>query len=422
MTRVVVVRHDRTRGLGLEARLRHAQKLEAVGALAGGIARDFNNILFSILLNADLLNAELVLKRPPGDDPARRHPEGILQSARRGRELGRRILTFGRRDGEPGAAPRRFSLDSTLQESLKLLRAALPASIRIETDLEPDCPPVLGDPDAVHQVVINLCANAYQAMEKGGGTLTAGIRRETVSPGEGDLAPGPCLRPWVADKGAGIPPEDLSRVFEPYITTKPAGEGAGLGLSVVRGIVRSHGGDIVARNRKEGGAEFSVRFPLAEADSPESDETEERENSPPPSGDRPRLVVVDDEPNLTVLLASRLIDLGYRVRSFNESFQALAAFKAAPEAADAVICDLTMPEMDGLELSARMRAVLSELPLILCTGFAGGVDAEALRRAGVGVLLLKPATAGHLADVAARVLRGTAEPEEPSLPSFSAAG
>jgi PAS domain S-box-containing protein len=421
MTHVVVVQHDLTHELGLEAQLRHAQKLEAVGTLAGGIAHDFNNILFSILLNA-----ELVLKRLPGDDPARRCSEGILQSAHRGRELVRRILTFSRRDGEPGAPSRRFSLDSIVQESLKLLRATLPASIRIETDMEPDCPPILGDPDAVHQVLINLCTNAYQAMGNGGGVLTVGIRRETVSPGEGDLAPGPYLRLWVADKGVGIPTENLSRVFEPYFTTKPPGEGTGLGLSVVHGIVRSHGGDIVARNREEGGAEFAVRFPVTEADQPETESesggTEGWGDSPLPAGNRERLMVVDDEPALTTVLESHLIELGYRVRSFNDPLQALAAFEADPDAVDAVICDLTMPEMDGLELSTRMRAVRTELPVILCTGFVGGVDAEALRRAGVSVLLLKPAPAGHLADVVRRVLRGAADPEEPSIPSLPAAG
>jgi len=414
MTHVVVVQHDLTHELALERQLRHAQKLEAVGTLAGGVAHDFNNILFSILLNA-----ELALKRLSGDDPARRFPEGILQSAHRGRELVRRILTFSRRNGEPKAS-RLFSLESIVQESLDLLRATLPASIRIETDVERDCPSLQGDPDAVHQVLINLCTNAYQAMGHAGGALTVEVGRKTISPGESELPPGPYLRMRVADNGPGIPGENLSRVFEPYFTTKPAGEGTGLGLSVVHGIVRAHGGEINVRNRPEGGAIFTVHFPAAEANGSEPLETEASTSAAAPPGNRERLMVVDDEAALTTVLESHLTETGYRVRAFNDPLRALAAFQAEPEAVDAVLCDMTMPKMNGLALSTRMREIRPDLPVILCTGFVGGVDAEALRRAGVSVLLPKPVPAGHLADVVRRVLRGAEDPEEPSMSSLSA--
>jgi PAS domain S-box-containing protein len=411
MTHVVVVQHDLTQELDLERQLHHAQKLEAVGTLAEGIAHDFNNILFSIQLNA-----ELTEKKLGSGNPARRFPEAILQAARRGRNLVRRILAFTRFEGEPGAPRDVFDLGPVVEESAKLMRATLPASIRMETNIHPERPFMKGDPDAVHQVVINLCTNAYQAMGNEAGELAVELAAATVAGKEGDAPPpGRYLRLTVTDTGPGVPPENRTRVFEPYFTTKLPGEGTGLGLAVVHGIVRSHGGHIAVQDRPGGGAMFVVHFPPAEEPAPEiPDRRGDEEAHPVPAPAGKRLLLVDDEAVIAEAMEENLAGRGYAVRAFTDPVRALSEFEADPAGVDVALCDLTMPEMNGLELSSRMRAVRPDLPIILCTGFVGGVDSGTLRRAGVSVLLLKPVSAEHLVEVVEKVFRDAAKPEERS--------
>jgi PAS domain S-box-containing protein len=408
MTHVVVVQHDLTQELDLERQLRHAQKLEAVGTLAEGIAHDFNNILFSIQLNA-----ELTEKKLGADHPARRYPDAILQAARRGRDLVRRILAFTRFEGEPGALRVVFDPGPLIEDSAKLLRATLPASIRLETNIQAGCPPMKGDPGAIHQVLINLCTNAYQAMGNEAGELAVDLAAVAVS-GEGDAPPpGRYLRLTVADTGPGVPPENRNRVFEPYFTTKLPGEGTGLGLAVVHGIVRSHGGHIAVEERPGGGARFVVHFPQSAEPPAEMPDRREDERARPASASAgKRLLLVDDEAVIAEAMEENLAGRGYAVRVFTDPVRALSEFEADPGGADVALCDLTMPEMNGLELSARMRAARPDLPIILCTGFVGGVDAETMRRAGVSKLLLKPVSAGQLVEAVERAMREAAKPEE----------
>lgn len=414
ITHVVAVLHDMSHEMALEDQLRHSQKLEAIGTLSAGIAHDFNNILFPIILNA-----EMILKHLAPDDPNRRFSEGILKSARRARDLVRRILTFGRRDQHQGSVQGPFPLDAIVKESVQLLRATLPASIRIETAVEMENSTVNGDPSAIHQMLLNLCTNAFQAMGDAGGVLTVGVSTVWIGedgPGDGpDLPPGPYLRLLVADTGSGIDAVSLPRIFEPYFTTKAPGEGTGLGLAMVHGIVHHHGGAVTVDGRPGKGAVFTVYLPAAEPPAPPL-EGPAAAPAPTPAG-RERLLVVDDEPPVAAALEQTLSELGYAVSGFTDPVAALAAFESAPDDFDALLTDMTMPEINGVELSARVHALRPRLPVVLCTGVLGGVDGGALRRAGASVLLLKPVPAAHLAEVMRKVLDDGAAPTAGAAPS-----
>jgi CheY-like chemotaxis protein len=297
---------------------------------------------------------------------------------------------------------------------VQLLRATLPASIRIETAVEAENSTVNGDPSAVHQMLLNLCTNAFHAMGEAGGVLTVGVSTVRIGENGGDdlpdLPPGPYLRLSVADTGPGIDSESLPRIFEPYFTTKAAGEGTGLGLAMVHGIAHRHGGTVAVDGRPGEGAVFTVYLPAEEPDADASAADSGGEGAAPTASGRERLLVVDDEPSVAAALEQTLSDLGYAVAVFTDPAAALAAFEAAPDDFDALLTDMTMPEISGVELSARVRTLRPRLPVILSTGVLGGVDGEALRRAGASVLLLKPVPAAHLAEVTRKVLDDAAPP------------
>ncbi|MBI4774426.1 MAG: PocR ligand-binding domain-containing protein [Deltaproteobacteria bacterium] len=365
----------------LESRLRQSEKMEAIGTLAGGIAHDFNNILGAILGYA-----ELTLDQTPGHGEARENLEEVIKAANRAKELVKRILLFSRAAHEER---RPMVLAEVVSEVLKLLRSALPSTIRIEEDIEEQTGSILGDPVQIHQVVMNICTNAYHAMRERGGMISVSVRSEQIDPKEADevkgLRPGPFLKLSIKDTGCGMDPETLDRIFEPYYSTKGLGEGTGLGLSVVKGIVANHGGALKVESRVGMGSCFSVYFPRFEEKAVEQDcDSDEIVHG---AG---RLLVVDDEPSLAHLMKLYLEEVGYEVQATTSSLEALNLFRGSPQRFDLIISDQTMPGMTGAKLAVETRRIRKDIPFALCTGYSDVIDEKGAKSLGVDAFILKP--------------------------------
>ncbi|MFZ5763223.1 MAG: GAF domain-containing protein [Thermodesulfobacteriota bacterium] len=380
----------------MEEHLRQVQKMEAMGTLAGGIAHDFNNILSPILGYAELAQTRL-----GANDPLAGDLRQIVKAANRAKELVQQILTFSRR-AEHAKKPLQPQL--LVKEALKLLRASLPSTIEIRQEIPVDCGTIMGDPTQLHQVVMNLCTNAFHAMRATGGVLA--VRMARIEIGESDLkvaalnlAAGPYVLLEVSDTGCGMDQETMARIFEPYFTTKAKGEGTGLGLSVVHGIVKAAGGHITVYSEPGQGTTFHVYLPAVEAAAPAAAVVHEAL----PEGAE-RVLVVDDEAEVGDLLRSMLEYLGYRVRVLASSQEALAVIEQAPDAIDLLITDMTMPAMTGLELAGRVLAIRPGLPIVLCTGFSELVSREKALGLGLREFLMKPVTMRDLAYAVRRAL------------------
>ncbi len=398
----ISIRRDVTRESELEMMLRQSQKMEAIGTLAGGIAHDFNNILCPVIGYAELTYNALA------EDSPHRKPLGeVIKASCRARDLVQQILTFSRRR-EDRRKP--LEVQQIIKEALNLLRASLPSTIRITQDIDPDIRPIMADPAQIHQVVMNLCTNAYQAMRETGGILHVGLQRCEITdgnrPSELDVEPGPFLRLSVKDTGIGIDPELIGRIFEPYFTTKKHGEGTGLGLAVVHGIVKSYGGDILVESRPDGGSRFEVYLGMVEAEDHEQEKTSIRSDGMLQGSER--ILIVDDEHQVAETLRDMLEGFGYRVVAKTSSVEALGVFTRMPGMFDLVITDLTMPQLTGLQLAREMITMRSGMPVILCTGFG---DDETARKAGqIGIMkfITKPVTRLDLAATVREVLDGHA--------------
>jgi PAS domain S-box-containing protein len=392
ITSFVSVGRDVTREMHMEKQLRQSQKMEAIGTLAGGIAHDFNNILTAIIGYA-----ELGLREGPGGGITARLAQ-ILKSGNRARDLVKQILTFSRYS-EPEARP--VCLKSVLEEGLGMMRSTLPATIDIRTQVLANSI-VIADPTQLHQIVMNLCANADYAMSASGGTLKVVLREEKVDAGLArahSVSPGmyACLE--VVDTGTGIPPESLDHIFEPFYTTKAKGEGTGMGLAVVHGIVRSCGGFITVRSTTGHGTTFQVFLPTADAPEPEMETCVDTL----PGGDE-HILFIDDELTIVEVVDELLSALGYRVTATHRSQHALEMFERSPDAFDLVITDRTMPKMTGLELAGRMRAVRPEIPIILCSGYRFDPAEESIKNSGISAALLKPLDFKNVAETIRSVL------------------
>ena len=394
ITHFVAVKRDITHEVELEAQLRQAQKMEAIGTLAGGIAHDFNNILGAILGFTDMA----LLHCEPGS-PLHENLSHIRKGGKRAADLVQQILTFSRMTtAEKEPVP----VVPLVRESLKLLRASLPATIEIEQELDAAGMNVLANPVKIQQVVMNLCTNAFHAMRDKGGLLTVTLApvpaaecRRMLTSVKGD-----CVRLTVSDTGTGIDPETMERIFDPFFTTKGPGEGTGLGLSVVHGIVRDLGGTITVSSDPGQGTVFTVILPAVRRDlSPVLANL----NEPLPGGTE-HILIVDDETDILETCKMMLQHLGYAVTLCSRPLEAVELVRAQEELYDLVITDQTMPKMTGTELINALLSIRPGLPIILCTGYSDKVNEEVARRAGARRLLMKPVELRKLARAIREVL------------------
>ncbi|WP_084511648.1 PAS domain S-box protein [Desulfatibacillum aliphaticivorans] len=365
----------------LESQLRQSQKMEAVGTLAGGIAHDFNNILSAIMAYT-----EAMLMEPDDRTKNVTRLEHVKKASLRARELIRQILTFSR-STEHKKTP--VSLPFVTREALKLLRASLPSTIKIQYRAEEKMGRVMADPTQIHQVLMNLCGNAEHAMRKNGGVLDVSLDTVFLPPGEAaphvNLSPGRYIRLSVADTGQGMSPDVKKRIFDPYYTTKEKGEGTGLGLAVVHGIVEAGQGAVTVESEVGRGACFRVYLP-------ETLEKEEIQESAAGdvAGDE-TILLVDDESDLLDSYTALFRHYGYHVSAHQCSSQAFARFMSGPEQFDLVVTDQTMPELTGLELAAKIMKVRPGLPVILCTGYSSDAgDEQSFEKAGIRKMIMKP--------------------------------
>jgi PAS domain S-box-containing protein len=395
--------------LRMEAVLLQAQKLKAIGTLAGGIAHDFNNVL-SVILGA----AELARSEVPGDHPLQTRLAVISDAGVRARNLVRQILAFSRGQ-DVHQVPLRA--ETVVGEVVAFLRATLPSSVELDSGIAADCPPILGDATQLHQVLMNLGTNAWQALPEQRGRISFAVAGLKISatgsapcPG---LTPGRYLHLSVSDTGSGMDELTLARIFEPFFTTKSPGQGTGLGLAVAHGIITDHRGAIAVESRPGAGSTFHLCIP-ALSDStlaPTLPTVAPAQPVPPPvpTASAVHVLLVDDE-ELLVHLGTELLEaLGFHVTGFTEPQAALAAVVASPMAFDVVITDLTMPGMTGLELAAELQRVRGDLPIILASGYGADVSQERAERLGIRRIIDKPAPSDELA----RCIRAVVKPREP---------
>ncbi|HPS01158.1 MAG TPA: ABC transporter substrate binding protein [Candidatus Sumerlaeota bacterium] len=386
--RVAVLR-DLTQQNQIEERLIQSQKIEAIGTLAGGIAHDFNNILSAILGYAELARQEV----PEGSE-IEGDLEQILQAGTRAKDLVRQILAFSRQT-KSETAP--VNLAALVKETMKMLRATLPSTIEIQTAIESDSY-VLADPSQIHQVITNLATNASLAMRESGGRLDLTLRDIELTRDESlsypGLDAGKYIRLSVSDTGCGMTPEVRSRIFEPFYTTRPRGEGTGLGLSTALAIVQRFGGIITVYSEPNVGSTFQVLLPRMLR---EIERVEEQEKKPLPRG-MERILVVDDEAFQVDLATKILGGLGYHVTAVDSSEQALELYRKNPRAFDLVITDMTMPGMTGDVLIARLRGIRPDVAVMLCSGYSERLSRDKIKALGVRAFAMKPLLVRELAE------------------------
>ena len=388
-TTAIAVAQDITQQKLLEEQFRQAQKMEAIGTLAGGIAHDFNNILAAIVGYTEL--ARMILT---DNEEVREHLGSVLQATTRATDLVRQILAFSRQQ-PPERHP--IQLRAVVCETLELLRATIPSTIEFETSLATDAPTVLADSTQVHQILMNLGTNAWHSMRDHGGRLTVGLERCVVdaerAARQTRLRPGAYACVCVRDTGCGMEPQTLRRIFEPFFTTKAPGEGTGLGLAVVQGIMESHDGAITVDSTPGEGTEFRLYFP----EHGEEVAAAVTDEAPIPTGNGELILFVDDEELLVQMGEETLTALGYRVKGSMLPAAALEMVRTNPDLFSLVVTDQTMPGKTGLLLASEILQIRPGLPVILTTGYSAGLTPERVEAAGIRQVLLKPTNMKSLA-------------------------
>ncbi|MGD8252312.1 MAG: response regulator [Desulfobacterales bacterium] len=410
ITHHVSVQRDMTQESELKRQLRQAQKMEAIGSLAGGIAHDFNNILVPIIGHA-----EIGLLEAPDQSQLQKSLKEIIRAASRAKDLVSQILAFSRQS-EIEFRPTQIHI--VAREAIRLLRASIPPSVDIVSNISKTCGPVMGDPSQIHQVIMNLATNAYHAMADGGGTMTIDLEEVTFGdtpPEDGHGMPQgtyACLS--VEDTGCGVDKTMIDKIFDPYFTTKPQGEGTGLGLSVVHGIVTRHTGRVFINSTLGRGSRFSVYLPCID----QPGRTAASDAPPGITGGSESILVVDDEEANLGMFKKMLNRLGYAVSVARSATEALSQIEKSAIGFDMVITDYAMPQMNGIELAETIKRNNSQIPVLLCTGVSEALSSTELRSHGISDILLKPVFRNEL-DAKIRQILGSDAVSAPPADSLS---
>lgn len=380
-------KHAEEEKVRLEAQLRVAHKMEAIGTLAGGIAHDFNNILGAITLNAEIISDDL-----PSKGEAQYSMQQLLCACRRAKDLVKQILTFSR---DTGVNRQKIDIASITKETLKMIRPLLPATIKIEADIPSDIAIINAHPTQIQQLLMNLSTNAAHAMRKKGGELhitlsNVYVSEMSINP---EITAGPYVKLTVRDTGCGIAAAFKERIFDPFFTTKEPGDGTGLGLSVVHGIVASNCGHIEVDSIPGDGTVFNIYLPSLSG----KDSKTEYIRRTLPTG-KEHILFVDDEETLVAASSKILERLGYRVTTGTSAQSVLKLFQKNPHTYDLVITDMTMPDLTGVELAKKLLDIRADIPIILCTGYNHSVSAEQARKIGIRSFVMKPFTKQKIAE------------------------
>jgi PAS domain S-box-containing protein len=391
---VILIFRDVTEKIKLQKQIIQSQKMEALGTLAGGIAHDLNNILSAIMGYT-----ELALDSVEQDSQLYNNLQEVFHAGNRAKDLVKQILTFSRQtelDRKP------IQVRHIVNEALKLLRSSLPSTIEVRRNIQSDAL-VMADPTQIHQILMNLCTNAEHAMREKGGVLTVELQDveldENFTASYPNMKPGAHINLTVGDTGHGMPPDVLERIFDPFFTTKETGDGTGMGLSVVHGIIGSYGGVITDYSKPGQGSTFKVYLPIIERHKEPRAEVEESI----PTGCE-CILFVDDEPALANLGKQTLESLGYDVEIRTSSIEALKLFKNQPDRFDLVITDMTMPNMTGEDLAQELMRIKPNIPIILCTGFSAKIDDQKASAMGIRAFVLKPIVKQAIATTVRKVL------------------
>jgi len=392
----VSIQRDITEELSLKKQLQHAQRMETIGTLAGGIAHDFNNILSPIIGYS-----ELSLMQIDEESTITNNLTAILKSANRAKDLVKQILNFSKKEVK-NLKP--IKIPILINEALNMLRSLIPATIEIIYEIDDNCDLIMANSTQLHQVIMNLCTNAYQSMEESGGRLTLSLTSHYLAKQDQaslNLDPGKYVCLEVSDTGCGMEDQVMEHIFDPYFTTKEHGKGTGLGLSVVHGIVKSHGGNIKVQSNSKKGTQFRVYLPaLIEGEgSPEILAVQSLKTT-----GRGQILLVDDEKDVVEILQHLLQELGYSVESRISPIDALMLFKTNPEKFDIVITDYTMPNMTGDKLAIEFRKIRHDIAIIMCTGFSEKISSKKAADIGIDALLMKPVAMGDLAEIIKEIL------------------
>ncbi len=380
----------------LEKQLQQSQKMEAIGTLAGGIAHDFNNILGVIMGYT-----ELTLDDPTNTKNIIKNLQKVMKASERAKEMVQQILVFSRKDEQIMES---VNIKKIIEEVYSFLRSSIPTTIDIKYKSEEDLGLIFGNATQINQILMNLSTNAVHAMKENGGVLEIGLKGIILDKDMAnliDLEPGRYQQLYVSDTGTGINKEIIGRIFEPYFTTKEVGEGTGMGLSVIYGIMKTHKGTIKVYSESGKGTVFNLYFPVLDFN---KTEIQQKNQAITFQGNNEMILFVDDEIFLTELGSKMLKSLGYRVESRTSSLEALEAFKAKPDKFDLIITDMTMPALTGINLAREIHKINPTIPVILCTGFSNQIDRDNYKAKGINALIMKPIIKSQLSKTMREVL------------------
>lgn len=382
---ILEIARDITKTTMLEAQLQQAKKMEALGTLAGGIAHDFNNVLASILGNSEMIIMTDIDRNKTTD-----YVSNIQDSCQRAADLVKQIMTFSRMETTQFDT---IDLAHTLNDALRSVRATMPSHIHLNCSINPLCSPIKGDVTQIHQIVLNLCANAKQAIGDNSGTIAIDLQEESAISHDRKVIPKGQLRLSITDTGKGISDDNLTKIFDPFFTTKKIGDGTGLGLAVVNSIIQNHGGEVEVRSAEGQGTSFVITFPTCHQDTNRQEEKEaEILIEKRVESQSKHVLIVEDEPHICRLYQEFIKDYGYQTTVCVDGKKALDAFDDPVNHFDLVLTDQSMPNITGKELSIILLNKQPDLPIIMCTGYSEVISEEIAQEIGIKHYFLKPAS------------------------------